>query len=122
MLVPVLRDDLDLDWAIYEIRERCRPTPAGCGPPRGRGWGRRRGDVPTCVLVPALAVGADGTRLGRGGGSYDRALARVPAGRPWSPCCTTASSCPPYRPSRTTGGSRRVVTPSGARHPVDAGP
>ena len=33
------------------------------------------------VLVPALAVAADGTRLGRGGGSYDRALARVPPGR-----------------------------------------
>jgi len=31
------------------------------------------------VLVPALAVGRDGTRLGRGGGSYDRALARVGA-------------------------------------------
>jgi 5-formyltetrahydrofolate cyclo-ligase len=29
------------------------------------------------VLVPALAVDARGNRLGRGGGSYDRALARV---------------------------------------------
>ncbi len=26
--------------------------------------------------MPALAVAADGTRLGRGGGSYDRALSR----------------------------------------------
>ena len=33
-----------------------------------------RADV---VLVPALAVDAAGRRLGRGGGSYDRALARV---------------------------------------------
>ena len=32
------------------------------------------------VLVPGLAVGADGLRLGRGGGSYDRALGRVPVG------------------------------------------
>ena len=32
------------------------------------------------VLVPGLAVSADGHRLGRGGGSYDRALARVPVG------------------------------------------
>jgi 5-formyltetrahydrofolate cyclo-ligase len=32
------------------------------------------------VLVPGLAVSPDGVRLGRGGGSYDRALARVPAG------------------------------------------
>jgi 5-formyltetrahydrofolate cyclo-ligase len=29
------------------------------------------------VLVPALAVDHRGQRLGRGGGSYDRALARV---------------------------------------------
>ena len=29
------------------------------------------------VLVPALAVDRGGVRLGRGGGSYDRALARV---------------------------------------------
>ena len=33
-----------------------------------------RADV---VLVPALAVDGRGSRLGRGGGSYDRALARV---------------------------------------------
>ena len=34
------------------------------------------------VLVPALAVTPEGTRLGRGGGSYDRALPRVPEGVP----------------------------------------
>jgi 5-formyltetrahydrofolate cyclo-ligase len=33
-----------------------------------------RADV---VLVPALAVDFAGNRLGRGGGSYDRALAKV---------------------------------------------
>jgi 5-formyltetrahydrofolate cyclo-ligase len=32
--------------------------------------------------VPALAVSRSGVRLGRGGGSYDRALARVPPGMP----------------------------------------
>jgi len=31
------------------------------------------------VVLPALAVGADGTRLGRGGGYYDRALAHARA-------------------------------------------
>ena len=34
------------------------------------------------VLVPALAVDLSGSRLGRGGGSYDRALARVGAAVP----------------------------------------
>jgi 5-formyltetrahydrofolate cyclo-ligase len=37
-----------------------------------------------CVLVPALAVSELGDRLGRGGGSYDRALART---------CATAWTC-----------------------------
>jgi 5-formyltetrahydrofolate cyclo-ligase len=32
------------------------------------------------VVVPALAVDRRGVRLGRGGGSYDRALARLAAG------------------------------------------
>jgi 5-formyltetrahydrofolate cyclo-ligase len=32
--------------------------------------------------VPALAVDRTGRRLGRGGGSYDRALGRVPVGTP----------------------------------------
>jgi 5-formyltetrahydrofolate cyclo-ligase len=34
------------------------------------------------VIVPALAVDRQGNRLGRGGGSYDRALARVGAAVP----------------------------------------
>jgi 5-formyltetrahydrofolate cyclo-ligase len=65
VLVPVLLPDNDLDWAAY---------PAG--PPLGV-------DAVLGVdllLVPGLAVSADGVRLGRGGGSYDRVLARV-AGR-----------------------------------------
>jgi len=32
------------------------------------------------VIVPGLAVDPTGIRLGRGGGSYDRALGRVPVG------------------------------------------
>jgi 5-formyltetrahydrofolate cyclo-ligase len=32
------------------------------------------------VLVPGLAVDRTAMRLGRGGGSYDRALGRVPVG------------------------------------------
>ena len=34
----------------------------------------------TLVVVPALAVDRSGRRLGRGGGSYDRVLARLSAG------------------------------------------
>jgi 5-formyltetrahydrofolate cyclo-ligase len=77
VLLPLLRPDGDLDWASYEGPESLVPGPRGLlepgEPPRGPG-AVARADV---VLAPALAVDGAGNRLGRGGGSYDRALARV---------------------------------------------
>jgi 5-formyltetrahydrofolate cyclo-ligase len=77
VVLPVLQPDGDLDWASYEGPESLAPGPKGLlqptEPVRGSGT-VARADV---VLVPALAVDASGQRLGRGGGSYDRALARV---------------------------------------------
>lgn len=60
-LLPVLLPDKDLSWRTDGGPDRGRDAVAAC-------------DV---VLVPALAVDRTGTRLGRGGGSYDRALARA---------------------------------------------
>jgi len=82
VMLPVLRDDLDLDWAIYVDSYPMTQSLRGLWTPGGPRLGVdavRQADV---VVVPALAVGGDGTRLGRGGGSYDRALTRLPAGRP----------------------------------------
>ena len=77
VLLPLLRPDGDLDWASYEGPDSLVAGPRGLRepgePPRGVD-AVARADV---VLVPALAVDASGNRLGRGGGSYDRALARV---------------------------------------------
>ena len=77
VLLPVLRADGDLDWASYEGPDSLVPGPRGLlepgEPPRGAGAVARA----DAVLVPALAVDRAGNRLGRGGGSYDRALARV---------------------------------------------
>ncbi|WP_019634907.1 5-formyltetrahydrofolate cyclo-ligase [Actinomadura atramentaria] len=77
VLLPLLLPDGDLDWASYEGPDSLAPGPRGTleptEPPRGPG-AVASADV---VLTPAVAVDRSGTRLGRGGGSYDRALARV---------------------------------------------
>jgi 5-formyltetrahydrofolate cyclo-ligase len=77
VLLPLLRPDGDLDWASYEGPDSLVPGPRGLRepgePPRGPG-AVARADV---VLAPALAVDQAGRRLGRGGGSFDRALSRV---------------------------------------------
>ncbi len=77
VLLPILLTDGDLDWASYEGPDSLRPGPRWltepAEPPRGVG-AISSADL---VLVPALAVDHSGVRLGRGGGSYDRALARV---------------------------------------------
>lgn len=82
VLLPVLRDDLDLDWAIYDESRPLTRDARGLWTPVGPGLGIDALATADVVVVPALAVGRDGTRLGRGGGSYDRALARVPMGHP----------------------------------------
>jgi 5-formyltetrahydrofolate cyclo-ligase len=66
VLVPVVLPDRDHDWAEWNAPESI-DVPLGVDAIAGV----------DAVLVPALAVAADGTRLGRGGGSYDRALKRA---------------------------------------------
>jgi 5-formyltetrahydrofolate cyclo-ligase len=78
VMLPVLLADRDLDWSVY------RGDPAAL---EGGGAGTRHPQGTTLgvdfvlragvVIVPALAVTATGVRIGRGGGSYDRVLARI---------------------------------------------
>src|SRR4051794_6734813 len=70
VIVPLTLPDRDLDWL---------PWPAPTDSPE-RPLGSAAIGTAGLVLVPAFAVDRSGRRLGRGGGSYDRALARVPAG------------------------------------------
>jgi 5-formyltetrahydrofolate cyclo-ligase len=78
VILPVLLPDGDLDWAVDE-GELVAATRGLLEPP-GRRLGQDAVATADVVLTPGLAVAADGVRLGRGGGSYDRALGRVPLG------------------------------------------
>lgn len=70
VLVPLTLADLDLDWLEW--------SPSGSGAPLGKD---AVADV-TVAFIPGLAVDASGTRLGQGGGCYDKALPRIRSGAP----------------------------------------
>jgi len=80
VILPLLRPDNDLDWGTYDGPDGLRTARRGLLEPDGPPLGPEALVTADVVLVPGIAVGSDGIRLGRGGGSYDRALARVPAG------------------------------------------
>jgi 5-formyltetrahydrofolate cyclo-ligase len=82
VLLPLLRDDDDLDWASYEGPDSLAAGPRGLLQPTEPARGVTAITRADLVIVPALAVDRGGRRLGRGGGSYDRALARVGAAVP----------------------------------------
>lgn len=90
VLLPVLLDDRDLDWAPYTGEAtQLMPGGAGTSRPTGSTLGVEAVLEADVVVVPALAVTTQGVRLGRGGGSYDRVLTRIARGgieRPWT--CT----------------------------------
>jgi 5-formyltetrahydrofolate cyclo-ligase len=83
VLLPVLRPDNDLDWGLYggpdSLAPVHRPGRITLLEPRGERLGPDAVLTAGAVLLPGLAVDARGMRLGRGGGSYDRVLARLAA-------------------------------------------
>lgn len=78
VILPVLREDDDLDWAVYDGPDTLAPGRFGLMEPVDTRRGVDAIRTAALVITPALAVDrVTGVRLGRGGGSYDRALARV---------------------------------------------
>jgi 5-formyltetrahydrofolate cyclo-ligase len=82
VLLPLLQADGDLDWASYEGPASLAAGPRGLLEPTEPPRGVNAVTSADLVIVPALAVDRGGMRLGRGGGCYDRALARVGAAVP----------------------------------------
>ncbi len=80
VILPLLQADNDLDWAPYTGPEELMPARRGLLEPTALPLGRDAVATADVVLAPGLAADRTGMRLGRGGGSYDRALTRVPAG------------------------------------------
>ncbi|MCX4906252.1 5-formyltetrahydrofolate cyclo-ligase [Streptomyces sp. NBC_00878] len=81
VLLPALLADNDLDWGAYDgedslVRVQHRGKMALLEP-AGERLGPDAVLTADAVLLPGLAVDARGMRLGRGGGSYDRVLARL---------------------------------------------
>ncbi|WDM12652.1 5-formyltetrahydrofolate cyclo-ligase [Streptomyces lavenduligriseus] len=81
VLLPALLPDNDLDWGEYtgpDSLERIRHSgKMALFEPSGTRLGPDAVTGADVVLLPGLAVDARGMRLGRGGGSYDRVLARL---------------------------------------------
>jgi 5-formyltetrahydrofolate cyclo-ligase len=75
VLLPVLGPGLSRSWGLYKgpadlsVRAPGRPPE-----PSGPAEGPEALAAADAVVIPALAVDARGTRLGQGGGWYDRAL------------------------------------------------
>lgn len=79
VLLPRLLDDDDLEWGRYESG-LLRKGRLGILEPAGECLGAGAVTDADVVICPGLAGTPSGERLGRGGGSYDRALVRTRPG------------------------------------------
>ena len=77
LLLPRTLPDKDIEWVAWDGREESLMRNGKVLEPSGAPFT----DLPLigAVIVPALNIDREGNRMGQGGGSYDRALARLRA-------------------------------------------
>jgi 5-formyltetrahydrofolate cyclo-ligase len=78
LLLPRVLKDLDLEWVAWSGDEKELTKKGKFFEPKGEAV---NSDLIDLVIVPCLHVNRSGYRLGQGGGSYDRALAKMRAYR-----------------------------------------
>lgn len=83
VLAPVLQGRREPDWAWLSSMDALRPGLWGIPEPTGEALGADALAAVDVVLCSALAVTAEGRRLGVGGGWFDRALAHAPQAQRW---------------------------------------
>ena len=81
LLLPKLLPDKDLAWALWDGHQKSLERNGKILEPIGEKF-IHESEI-DAVIVPALCIDRHGGRLGQGGGSYDRALARLDSQRCW---------------------------------------
>lgn len=81
VLLPVVPegDPAPLNWVHYTGPDGLERRRWGLLEPVGAGVGTSAVADAAALLIPALAIGANGARLGRGAGYYDRTIAHTRA-------------------------------------------
>lgn len=78
VLLPLVLPDNDLDWAAY-APGRLAAGARGIRTPTTPALGRQAVADASVLICPGVVADRHGNRVGRGGGSYDRAIARARA-------------------------------------------